>query len=362
MLGRRLQTAAALAATNVTMTQNAKRILIVDDEAPLRFLLSKQLTRAGFDVVTAADGAAALELAAEMTLDAIVLDVVMPGLDGFEVCRRLKADPRTAAVPVVFLSASCSGDFRRRAYRLGGADFLAKPFQIEELPTYLHALLGDAPAERPVVAGRVVAVIGADRAAGSAAAAARLAESDALRGGCPVMLIDLELPAGAIGARLQLAGGPNVRVLLQDTGEPLTRESIGHVAQRVHFGLEVIPAPFTPSPLGHDEPDARRLTDMLDVLSAAGYYVVLHLSARPDEVTAAALRRSEAVYTVVGAEFDPRQRAAWHEALMAGGVAPERIMPLEEATQSPRAERAGEAAPARTRPRQPVRAPEPAFA
>lgn len=344
------------------MTKNAKRILIVDDEAPLRFLLSKQLTRAGFDVTAAADGAAALEVAAEMALDAIVLDVVMPGLDGFEVCRRLKADPRTAAIPVVFLSASCSGDFRRRAFHLGGADFLAKPFQVEELPAYLHAPLGDAPAARPVAAGRVVSVIGADRAANSATAAAHLAESDALRGGCPVMLIDLELPAGALGARLQLAGGPNVRVLLQDTGEPLTREAIGRIAQRVHFGLEVIPAPFTPSPLGHAEPDAGRLAEMLDVLSTAGYYVVLHLSAQPDDVTTAALRRSEAVYTVVGAEFDPRQREAWHEALVAGGVARERIVPLEEAAKSPRAERAADSAPARSRQRQPARAPEPAFA
>ena len=344
------------------MTQNAKRILIVDDEAPLRFLLSKQLTRAGFNVETAADGAAALAVAAETTLDAIVLDVVMPGLDGFEVCRRLKDDPRTAAVPVVFLSASCSGDFRRRAFRLGGADFLAKPFQVEELPAYLHALLGDAPAARPTVAGRIVSVIGADRAAGSAAAAARLAESDALRGGNPVMLIDLELPAGAIGARLQLAGGPNVRVLLHDTGEPVTRKAIGLVAQRVHFGLEVIPAPFTPSALGHDEPDAQRLGDMLDVLTASGYYVVLHLSGRMDEVTAAALRRSDAIYTVVGAEFDPRQREVWHEALVAEGVARERIVSLEEATKTPRAERAAEATPARARQRQPVRAPEPAFA
>ena len=344
------------------MTQNAKRILIVDDEAPLRFLLSKQLTRAGFNVETAADGAAALAVAAETTLDAIVLDVVMPGLDGFEVCRRLKDDPRTAAVPVVFLSASCSGDFRRRAFRLGGADFLAKPFQVEELQAYFHALLGDAPAARPTVAGRIVSVIGADRSAGSAAAAARLAESDALRGGNPVMLIDLELPAGAIGARLQLAGGPNVRVLLHDTGEPVTRKAIGLVAQRVHFGLEVIPAPFTPSALGHDEPDAQRLGDMLDVLTASGYYVVLHLSGRMDEVTAAALRRSDTIYTVVGAEFAPRQREVWHEALVAEGVARERIVSLEEATKTPRAERAAEATPARARQRQPVRAAEPAFA
>jgi hypothetical protein len=101
---------------------------------------------------------------------------------------------------------------------------------------------------------------------------------------------------------------------------------------------------------------------MLDVLTAAGYYVVLHLNVRPDEVTAAALRRSATVYTVVGAEFDPRQREAWHEALADEGIARECILPLEEAAKSPRAERAVESAPSRGRQRQPARPPEPAFA
>jgi CheY-like chemotaxis protein len=344
-----------------TMTQNAKRILIVDDEAPLRFLLSKQLTRAGFEALTAADGPAALAVVAESPVDAVVLDVVMPGMDGFEVCRRLKADPQTAAVPVLFLSASCSGDFRRRAFLLGGAEFLAKPFQIEELPAYLRAILGDgAIADRPAPAGRVVSVIGPDRAAGSAAAAVRLAESEALAGRCPVMLVDLELPAGAIGARLQLAGGPNVRVLLQDTGEAVSREEIGRVAQRFHFGLEVIPAPFAPSALGHGQPDARRLSDTLDLLTAAGYLVVLHLGARPDDLSAVALSRSQVVYTVMGAEAGAEQRETWLAALVAGGAARECITSLGEPTNG--RNRTPESVPTRARSRSAVRAPEPALA
>lgn len=340
------------------MTQNAKRILIVDDEAPLRFLLSKQLTRAGFEVVTAANGASALVTAVELPIHAVVLDVVMPGMDGFEVCRRLKADPRTAAIPVVFLSASFSGDFRRRAFRLGGAEFLAKPFQIEELPAYLHALLDQQDTDQDAARGTVVSVVGTDRAAGSAAAV-RLAEGNALRGNSPVMLIDLELPAGTIGARLQLAGGPNVRVLLHDTGEPVSREAIAHVAQRVHFGLEVIPAPFTPSALGHDAPDAGRLSDTLDILTGAGYNVVVHVGATPQELAATALRRSETVYTagVVAAE----QREIWHDTLATLGAAREQIRPLSEAG-SVRPTRAPEAQPARSRPRQTARTPEAALA
>lgn len=82
---------------------SGKRVLIVDDEAPLRFLLSKQLIRAGFETDMAPDGASALAAAADGSFDAVVLDVVMPRMDGFEVCRRLKADPRTAGTTVLFL-------------------------------------------------------------------------------------------------------------------------------------------------------------------------------------------------------------------------------------------------------------------
>lgn len=309
------------------MTQTAKRILIVDDEAPLRFLLSKHLSRAGFEVETAADGPTALALAAGHLFHAVVLDVVMPGMDGFEVCRRLKANPWTDGIPVLFLSASCSGDFRRRAFSLGAADFLAKPFQTEQLPTYLHALLGDGPTEAAESA-RVTCVAGTHRRAGSVAAAVRLAEEQALRGGRPVMLIDLELPAGSIGAQLQLSGGPNVRLLLQDTGEAVTLDSVRRVSQRVHFGLEVIPSPFAPSPLGYDEPDTARLAEVIATLTTAGYALVLHLGSECDEVTLAAMRGADVVYAV----DDQLTFEAWADERAAAGVARERLVRFDEAS------------------------------
>jgi len=338
------------------MSKRAQRILIVDDEAPLRFLLSKQLSRAGFDVTAAADGPAALALAADTLFDAVVLDVVMPGMDGFEVCRRLKTDPRTAGMPVLFLSASAGGDFRRRAFRLGAIDFLAKPFQTDLLPSYLHALLGDAATDqRENRAGKIAAIVGAKGASSSADAAVELAEAEALRCGCPVILIDLELPAGSIGARLQLSGGPNVRLLLQDTGEPVTAALISRVAQRLHFALEVIPAPFTPSPLGHDTPDAARLHEAIDLLAGDGYYVMLHLGATGDELTAAVARRAEVIY-MPGLEQDVETVAEDVTALVALGVAREAIRPLSKASGAPAEARRGLG-----RPRSAARAMEPAF-
>ncbi|CUS04717.2 putative Response regulator receiver protein [Candidatus Promineifilum breve] len=301
-----------------------KKVLIVDDEAPLRFMLSKQLNRAGFETTTAGDGETALALAAGAPFDAIVLDVVMPGMDGFEVCRRLKAETLTADVPVLFLSASCSGEFRRRAFRVGAADFLAKPFEIEELPAYLQAILRRRE-DTTQATGQVVTVIGAGRAATSGATALRLAKTAALQGPGPAMLIDLELPAGSIGARLQLSGGPNMRVLLQDSGEPLDRAAIDRVAQRYHGALEVMPAPYTPALIQQGDPLPERLADTLALLRDEGYYVVVHLGTRVDALTLTALHNAETVWADTdGATNDEHETLL--DALTAAGIADERIV------------------------------------
>lgn len=303
---------------------NGKRVLIVDDEAPMRFLLSKQLKRAGFEVTPTADGEAALVATAGEPFDVIVLDVIMPGMDGFEVCRRLKADPQTAAIPVIFLSASCSGEFRRRAFSLGAADFLAKPFETDELPMYIKTILRRGEESAPTI-GHIVSVIGASRGAGAGSTAIRLAETAALQGPGPAMLIDLELPAGSIGARLQLSGGPNIRVLLQDTGEPVSAASIGRVAQRYHGAMEVIPAPFSLSAIGQSEPIPQRLADTLDVLKVSGYHVIIHLGRDVDDLTLVALERSETIWAA-SADGGLEEYEVLLAALNAAGVPRERIL------------------------------------
>lgn len=306
---------------------SGKRILIVDDEAPMRLLLSKQLQRAGFETVTAADGAAALAATTAGSFDAIVLDVVMPGMDGFEVCRQLKSDPRTAGIAVLFLSASCSGEFRRRAFSVGAADFLAKPFQTEELPAYIQAILRHPDSPAPA-RGHVVSVIGADRLAGAASVATRLAETAALQGPGPTMLIDLELPAGSIGARLQLSGGPNMGGLLQKTGDPITDDAIARVAQRYHGAMEVMPAPFSPTMFNQSAPDSERLDAILDNLVGRGYFVVLHLGTRVDPLNLSALQRSETIW-IAATEDGQSGIESLQGEMTAAGIRPELIIPTQ---------------------------------
>jgi CheY-like chemotaxis protein len=300
---------------------NAKRLLVVDDEATVRSLLTRQLVLAGFETVVAGNGRAALTAVAAEPFDAIVLDVIMPGLDGFEVCRRLKANPQTAGIPVVFFSTSSSGEFRRRAFNLGAADFLVKPFQTNVLPAYIQAILQRV--ENPILGpGRVTAVIGG----GAAAEAVRLAEAAALNESGPIMLIDLELPTGSIGARLQLAGGPNVRLLLQDTGEPVSPAAIDRVARRFHHALQVLPAPFSPSLIEQAEPLLKRLEAILDILTIRGYHTILHLGTQVDELTLTAMARAEAVWVTTRDE-NTTEYDTLRVAIMAGGIAGERLFP-----------------------------------
>jgi two-component system OmpR family response regulator len=115
------------------------RILVVDDEPAITDLLSTALRYMGYRVATAATGHAALESAATTSPDLVVLDVMLPDLDGFEVCRRLR-DQRDF-VPVIFLSARDTEDDRVTGFVRGGDDYVTKPFSLEELTLRIGALL-----------------------------------------------------------------------------------------------------------------------------------------------------------------------------------------------------------------------------
>src|SRR5437867_9542956 len=108
-------------------------ILIVDDEPQGRMALEVLLHSSGYRLVFAANGAEALAQAASLAPDLILLDVMMPGMDGFEVCRRLRADSTLAEVPVIMLTALDDRDSRLRGIEAGADDFITKPFDRVEL-------------------------------------------------------------------------------------------------------------------------------------------------------------------------------------------------------------------------------------
>ncbi|OLB73500.1 MAG: DNA-binding response regulator [Actinobacteria bacterium 13_2_20CM_2_71_6] len=130
------------------------RVLVVDDEPSISALLTSTLRLVDFQVRTAADGAAALRAAAEFEPDLVVLDVMLPDVDGFEVARRLRSNGR--AVPVLFLTARDAVEDRISGLTVGGDDYVTKPFSLEEVVLRIRAILrrcqvDQAPAEAAVL-------------------------------------------------------------------------------------------------------------------------------------------------------------------------------------------------------------------
>jgi cyclic di-GMP phosphodiesterase len=116
-------------------------ILVVDDTALNRQFLEDELTDEGYRIVTAADGVEALERVAESPPDLILLDVMMPRMDGFEVCRHLKSDNRTILIPIVMVTALTAVQERIKGLEVGADDFLSKPYNRLELLTRVRSLL-----------------------------------------------------------------------------------------------------------------------------------------------------------------------------------------------------------------------------
>ena len=116
-------------------------ILLIEDEEDVSDLIRYHLKKSKYRVISAADGLEGLRLASEERPDAVILDVMLPRLNGFEVAKRMKGDPSTASIPLLILSAKGESEHRIKGLELGADDYLAKPFSPKELLLRIKALL-----------------------------------------------------------------------------------------------------------------------------------------------------------------------------------------------------------------------------
>jgi two-component system phosphate regulon response regulator PhoB len=117
------------------------KVLVIDDEAPIRLLCRVNLEAEGMSVIEAADGPSGLDKARDEGPDVILLDVMMPGLDGWRVAEQLLEDERTVRIPIIFLTARAEFRDRARGLDIGGIDYVTKPFNPLELAPLVEGLL-----------------------------------------------------------------------------------------------------------------------------------------------------------------------------------------------------------------------------
>jgi two-component system, OmpR family, phosphate regulon response regulator PhoB len=129
-------------------------VLLAEDDTDIQFLVSFRLTKEGYKVRAFGDGLSALADAREHPPDLAVLDIMMPGMSGVEVCRELRKDPATAYIPVILLTALAQEADIAAGFAAGADDYIAKPFSPRDLATCVNAALAGTRSQRPVAAGR----------------------------------------------------------------------------------------------------------------------------------------------------------------------------------------------------------------
>ncbi|MAT43826.1 MAG: response regulator receiver protein [Anaerolineaceae bacterium] len=274
----------------------AERILAVDDNPVNLKVVRATLIRAGYDVFTASNGLEALAILEEMVPDIILLDITMPDMDGYEVCRRLRAKPETAHVPVMMLTAHDSLDEKVKGFEAGADDYLTKPFQPAELQARIKVhLRRSAAIETPkqTEISKVISVFSLRGGVGVSSLVTNLACGLAGIWEKPVAIIDLSLTMGQAALLLNL---PLRHTWLDLAGIPVNEidyELLKDVMLTHDSGVSVLAAPR------HVEEGemvtAEMVTKVIKVLKHHFSYIVLDLPHDFRETTLAGLDVSDEI-------------------------------------------------------------------
>jgi len=184
------------------------KILVVDDELESLKLIGLMLQRRGYEISAARSGQQALEKAVTENPDLVILDVMMPDMDGFEVCRRLRADPATADLPIIIFTAKTMVDDKVTGFQAGADDYLTKPVHPEELASRIEAVLlrtsGRRAEEKAPMKAKLIGFIGAKGGAGTTTLAINIAAALADGPAREKRIILAEMQDGMTTAGLQL--------------------------------------------------------------------------------------------------------------------------------------------------------------
>ncbi|MCG3210105.1 MAG: Regulator of RpoS [Anaerolineae bacterium] len=282
-----------------------KKILVAEDEHTTRRMLSFNLKQQGYDVVEAEDGTTALQLISAEKPDLVLLDIMMPGENGFEVIKRIRATPQIAETTIIVLTARAGLGDKKFAFKAGADDYLTKPINLHELNSRIEEFLAkvnaDVTPEPTLTPGQVIGVFSPQRKMGTTTLALRLSEAVFKRKKYPVVLVDLALPIGDVAPLLQLNPAEHTAKLLSLPTAQITTQTVNRFMQISDSGYQVIPAPAT-DPAAEIRPTADNLARLLEVLTEAGFISIFDLGSALTELSLAAVQRCDKVFVLTSGQ------------------------------------------------------------
>lgn len=251
---------------------NKYRVLLVDDQADVLKMLGMFFRGAGFEVDTAVDGPTAFNLISNNKPDVIILDVMMPGMSGIDVCSKLRSQPHTARIPIIMLSAKGELDDKMSGFEAGADDYVTKPVARQELLARANALLNRAQYSEPTSA-RVITFVGAKGGVGTTTvainvAAALVAEDKS------VTLIEMRSHPGTMIHHLKLDPAQDLGDLLAVNAQELTVREINRRVMQHPSGLRLITAP---KEADGSELSTQHVTSIVSALIPNNDYVLIDL-------------------------------------------------------------------------------------
>lgn len=281
------------------------RILVVDDSRLAQKMIRDHLEKAGYAVVTASSGEEALAWLQREVPDLVISDVVMPGIDGYELCRRMRKQPRLASVPVILLTARGGISEKVAGFEAGADDYLVKPFDPVELELRVKVLLARtraaAAGEEEKRRGKVLSVFSLRGGAGVSTVAVNLAYALAKAHQRPVALADLALESGHAGLMLDLRPRLTWADLAQQEVSAVDAEMVQRALARHESGIHLLAAP--PFPALAELVNSRAVSVTLSLLAEQYPFVVVDTASTMDEVTLAALDLSDIILLVLTPEL-----------------------------------------------------------
>lgn len=285
----------------------APKILAVDDNEINLKVVKATLTQGGNEVTTVTSGIEALDVIEELKPDLIILDISMPVMDGYEVCRRMKSNPQTSSIPIIMLTAYNALEDKIKGFEAGADDYLTKPFQPAELQARVSVLLRrsmQAPVSKPVfrqVNGKAISFFSMRGGSGVSTLATNVATGLAKLWNRPVALVDLSLAMGQSALLLNLSLRNTWVDLTQMHPEELEQDVLEAVMLKHDSGVHVLAAPRS---IADAELIRADLVDrVIETLKGMYEYVILDLPSNFAETTLKGLDMSEQIVALLAPEL-----------------------------------------------------------